>query len=54
MFHMTLFIKYYENETHSANYMRPPPELVDREKKYEVEQIEQLKVDKRLFYYLVK
>ena len=54
VFHVTLLTKYHENETHGANYTRPPPELVNGEKEYEVEQIEQSKVDKRLLYYLVK
>lgn len=54
VFHITLLTRYHENETHGPNYTRPPLELVDGEKEFEVERIDQSKVDKGLLYYLVK
>ena len=56
VFHIDLLTPYWETITHGANYLRPPPELVDNEEEYEVEKI----LDSRQFgrrkrlQYLVK
>ena len=39
MFHVDLLTPYREMEFHSANYNRPPPDLVGEEEQYEVEQV---------------
>ena len=56
VFHIDLLTPYRETITHGANYLRPPPDLVDNEEEYEVKKI----LDSRLFgqrkrlQYLVK
>ena len=56
VFHIDLLTPYRETITHSTNYQRPPPDLVDNTEEYEVEKI----LDSRLFgrrrqlQYLVK
>ena len=45
VFHIDLLTPYQETITHSANYQRPPPDLVDNAEEYEVEKI----LDSRLF-----
>ena len=39
VFHATLLWQYRENEVYSANFLKPPPELVDGEEVYKVEGI---------------
>ena len=39
VFHVVLLWPYIENETHSANFPRPPPELLKGEEVYKVESI---------------
>ena len=39
MFHIDLLTPYHETDVHGANFMRPPPDLVDGEEEYEVEEI---------------
>ena len=39
VFHATLLRQYNETEVYGANYPRPPPELVEGEEVYEVENI---------------
>ena len=39
VFHTVLLWPYVENETHSANFPQPPPELLEGEEVYEVESI---------------
>jgi hypothetical protein len=39
VFHVDLLTPYVETEFHGPNYMRPPPDLIDREEEYEVESI---------------
>ena len=39
IFHVDLLIPYYETEEHGANYLQPPPDLIDGEEEYEVESI---------------
>ena len=56
VFHINLLALYWETITHGANYLRPPPDLVDNEEEYEVEKIldsRQFGRHKRL-QYLVK
>ena len=39
VFHVDLLMPYKETAFHGANYMRPPPDLINDEEEYEVEQI---------------
>jgi hypothetical protein len=39
VFHTSLLMPYKETEEHGDNFAQPPPELVDGQEKYEVEQI---------------
>ena len=39
MFHASLLSPYHETTAHSPNFSQPPPDLIEREKEYEVEQI---------------
>ena len=39
VFHIDLLTPYHETEVHSANFMQPPPDLIDGEEEYEVEEI---------------
>ena len=39
VFHIDLLTPYRETITHGANYLHPPPDLVDNEEEYEVEKI---------------
>jgi hypothetical protein len=39
VFHTDLLSPYHETEVHGVNYQRPPPELIDNEEEYEVENI---------------
>ena len=39
VFHIDLLIPYKETESYSETYMQPPPELIDRQEEYEVEEI---------------
>jgi hypothetical protein len=39
VFHVDLLTPYRETEFHSTNYDKPPPDLINREEEYEVEQI---------------
>jgi hypothetical protein len=39
VFHVDLLTPYRETEFHGANYDKPPPDLIDGEEEYEVEQI---------------
>jgi hypothetical protein len=39
VFHVSLLTPYIETKEHSANYSRPPPDLVGGEEQYEVEAI---------------
>ena len=45
VFHIDLLTPYQETITHGANYLHPPPDLVDNEEEYKVEKI----LDSRLF-----
>ena len=39
VFHVDLLTPYKETAFHGANYTRPPPDLIDNEEEYEIEQI---------------
>ena len=39
MFHVDLLTPYRETELHGPNFTRPPPDLIDGEEEYEVEEI---------------
>ena len=39
VFHIDLLTPYHETEIHGANFMQPPPDLIDGEEEYEVEEI---------------
>ena len=39
MFHIDLLTPYHEMDIHGANFTQPPPDLVDGEEEYEVEEI---------------
>jgi Chromo (CHRromatin Organisation MOdifier) domain len=43
VFHASLLMPYKEMEEHGDNFAQPPPELIDREEEYEVEQIMNLR-----------
>ena len=42
VFHVDLLMPYHETKLHGPNFMRPPPDLIDGEEEYEVEEILQL------------
>ena len=56
MFHANLITPYKEMTIHGPNYSRPPPDLVDGEEEFEVEQILDMKQmgQGRKTHYLVK
>ena len=39
MFHTSLLTPYKEDDIHSLNFPQPPPDLINGEEEYEVEQI---------------
>jgi hypothetical protein len=39
VFHINLISAYTETQAHGPNFTRPPPDLIDGEEEYEVEQI---------------
>src|SRR6266481_2231870 len=39
VFHASLLTPYHETQAHGPNFTRPPPDLIDGEDEYEVEQI---------------
>ena len=56
VFHVDLLTPYKEMAFHGANYTRPPPDLIDNEEEYEVEQIldSRTRGRNRKIQYLVK
>ena len=56
VFHIDLLTPYHETITHSTNYQRPPPDLVDNAEEYEVKKVldSQLFGRRRRLQYLVK
>jgi len=39
VFHASLLTPYKETEQHGPNFLEPPPEILDREPKWEVEKV---------------
>jgi len=39
IFHASLLSPYRKTETHSPNFMKPPPDLIEGEEEYEIEAI---------------
>jgi hypothetical protein len=54
VFHVDLLTPYYETEEQGVNYHRPPPELIDGEEEFEVEEIINKRTNRRKKQYLVK
>ena len=56
VFHMSLLTPYVKTPAHGPNYSCPPPDLIDNEEQYEVEQIRnhQLHGHSRMLQYLIK
>ena len=47
VFHVDLLIPFHETKEHGTNYTQPPPELIDGEEEYEIDEIIDDKVVKR-------
>ena len=54
VFHVDLLTPYHETEEHGENYTQPPPELIDGEEEYQVEEIIDERINRRKKQYLVK
>ena len=54
MFHATLLRQYKETEVYGANFPKPPPELIEGEEVYEVENILKHRKRGRTYQYYVK
>ena len=54
VFHTSLLSPYHETDTHSPNFMKPPPDLVEGEEEYEIEAITSHKKWGWGYQYLVK
>ena len=39
VFHASLLLPYHETTTHGPNYHKPPPDVINREKEWEVKEI---------------
>ena len=39
VFHASLLTPYHETEAHGANYLEPPPDVIEGEEEYEVEKV---------------
>ena len=54
VFHAALLTPYHETDEHGPNFIKPPPDLIDGEKEYEVEAIITHKPIGRNFVYLTR
>ena len=54
MFHVDLLILYHETQAYGETHSQPPPELIDGEEEYEVEEIVGNRMFRRKKQYLVK
>jgi len=54
VFHVDLLIPFHETKEHGANYTQPPPELIDGEEEYEVQEIIKDRLFRRKRQYLVR
>jgi hypothetical protein len=54
VFHVDLLTPYHETQEHGENYAQPPPELIDGEEEYQVEEIIDERTFRRKKQYLIK
>jgi hypothetical protein len=54
VFHASLLMPYIETNEHSANYTRPPPNMIEGEEQYEVEVIQAHQRRNHKLQYLIK
>ena len=56
MFHTSLLMPYKETEEHGANFLEPPPDMIEGKEEYEVEQVLDLRRSgrKKQLQYLLK
>ena len=54
VFHASLLTPYRENDIHGPNYLKPPPDLINGEEEYEVEQILKYRGCPKRHQYLVR
>jgi hypothetical protein len=54
VFHASLLTPYVETDEHGANYMRPPPDVIEGEEQYEVEAVRAHRWRNRKLQYLIK
>jgi hypothetical protein len=54
VFHASLLTPYIETNEHGANYMRPPPDVIEGEEQYEVKTIRAYRWRNRKLQYLIK
>ena len=54
VFHTTLLQQYKETEVYGANFPKPPPELIEGEEVYKVENILKHQKRGRMYQYYVK
>ena len=54
MFHVDLLTPYHETQEHGTNYTQPPPELINGEEEYQIEEIIDERINRRKKQYLVK
>ena len=47
VFHVDLLIPHHQTEAYGETYRQPPPELIDGEEEYEIEEIIDQRTDKR-------
>ena len=47
VFHIDLLIPHHQTEAYRETYRQPPPELIDGEEEYEIEEIIDQRTDKR-------
>src|SRR6267154_3358313 len=52
VFHVNLLTPYHKTEEYCANYLQPPPELIDGEEEYEVEEIIDERTNRRKKQYV--
>jgi hypothetical protein len=43
VFHTSLLTTYHETEAHGVNHLEPPPDVIEGEEEYEVEEVLDLK-----------
>ena len=54
MFHASLLTPYKENEIHGPNFPEPPPDLIDEEEEYKIEQILKHRGTPKNCFYLIR